>query len=251
MDSATTQFPTVRADGLPNGGLLPPPSRHGDRLFHWVTLAMAFSLVVLVVIVGWELWSESRLARAATGFRFLVSSDWDPAQERYGALPFIFGTLVSSALGLLLAVPLSIASAIFLTELAPLWIRQPLASLIEMLAGIPSVILGLWGVFVMVPYLRDGPFAWLSENVGGRFPLFAGPVYGPSMLAGGIIIAIMTLPIVTSISREILRSVPNLQRRSRLRPRRDPLGSDTDCGPILRPQGAFWRRYSRPGPGAR
>src|SRR4051812_29527097 len=114
-------------------GLLAPPSKHGDAIFRWITISMAFSLVVLVVLVGWELWHGSRLAREAFGFSFLGSSEWDPVQEHYGALPFIFGTLVSSGLALLISVPLSIGTAIFLTEMAPLWMRQPLVSLIEML----------------------------------------------------------------------------------------------------------------------
>ena len=189
------------------------PSPRAEFLFRWLTTAMAFSLVVLVILIGRELWTGSQLAREKFGFSFLTSSAWDPVQEQYGAIPFIFGTVVSSLLALLIAVPLSIGSAVFLTELAPLWLRQPLTSLIEMLAAIPSVILGLWGVFVMVPFLRDGPFQWLKETLG-FLPLFSGPVYGVSMLAGGIIIAVMILPIVTSVSREILRSVPALQREA-------------------------------------
>jgi phosphate transport system permease protein len=133
--------------------------------------------------------------------------------EQFGALPFIYGTIVSSLIALIIAVPLSIATALYLTELAPLWIRQPIISLIEMLAAIPSVILGLWGIFVMIPWLRDYPFPWLKKLFGWT-PFFRGPIYGVSMLAGGIIIAIMILPIVTSVSREILRSVPNLQREA-------------------------------------
>jgi phosphate transport system permease protein len=147
------------------------------------------------------------------GLHFLVTSTWDPVTEEFGALPFIYGTLVSSLIALLIAVPLGIATAAYLTELAPLWIRQPLVSLIEMLAAIPSVILGLWGVFIMIPWLRDYPFAWL-ERVLGWTPFFKGPIYGPCMFAGGIIVAIMILPIITSISREILRSVPDLQREA-------------------------------------
>lgn len=174
---------------------------------------MAFSLVVLVILIGSELWQGSQLARQKFGFAFLTSSDWDPVQEKYGAIPFIFGTVVSSLLALLMAVPLSVGAAIYLTELAPRWLRQPLTSLIEMLAAIPSVILGLWGVFVMVPFLRDGPFQWLKDTLG-FLPLFSGPIYGVSMLAGGIIIAVMVLPIITSVSREILRSVPTLQREA-------------------------------------
>jgi phosphate transport system permease protein len=108
---------------------------------------------------------------------------------------------------------LGIATAAYLTELAPLWIRQPLVSLIEMLAAIPSVILGLWGIFVMIPWLRDYPFAWLKRFFGWT-PFFSGSIYGPCMLAGGIIIAVMILPIIVSVSREILRSVPDLQREA-------------------------------------
>ena len=168
---------------------------------------------MLVILIGWELWNGSSLAIKKFGFHFLTTSTWDPVAEQFGALPFIYGTLVSSAIALIIAVPLGIATAAYLTELAPLWIRQPLISLIEMLAAIPSVILGLWGVFVMVPWLRDYPFPFLKHYFGW-IPLFTGPIYGPCMFAGGIIIAIMILPIITSISREILRSVPNLQREA-------------------------------------
>src|SRR5947207_3341135 len=190
-----------------------PPSRFGDKAFEWLTLAMAFGVVLLVVLIGWQLWRGSSVAIQKFGFHFLTTSTWDPVAEQFGALPFIYGTLVSSLIALLIAVPLSIAAAVYLTELAPLLIRQPLVSLIEMLAAIPSVILGLWGIFVMVPWLRDYPFAFLKRTFGWT-PLFSGPVYGTSMLAGGIIIAIMIMPIITSVSREILRSVPNLQREA-------------------------------------
>ena len=190
-----------------------PPSRFGDKAFEWVTLAMALAVVVLVFLVGWQLARGSSLAIRRFGFHFLTTSTWDPVAEQFGALPFIYGTIVSSLIALIIAVPLSIATALYLTELAPLWIRQPIISLIEMLAAIPSVILGLWGIFVMIPWLRDYPFPWLKKLFGWT-PFFSGPIYGVSMLAGGIIIAIMILPIVTSVSREILRSVPNLQREA-------------------------------------
>src|SRR5207244_1251720 len=190
-----------------------PPSRFGDKAFEWLTLAMAMAVVLLVILTGWQLCRGSSLAIKKFGFHFLLTSTWDPVGEQFGALPFIYGTLVSSLIALLIAVPLGIGTAIFLTELAPLWIRQPLVSLIEMLAAIPSVILGLWGVFVLVPWLRAHGFVWL-RNLLGFTPFFSGPIYGPSMLAGGIIIAVMILPIVTSVSREILRSVPDLQREA-------------------------------------
>ena len=160
-----------------------PPSRFGDRAFEWLTLAMASAVVVLVILIGWELWVGSSLAIKKFGFHFLATSTWDPVAEQFGALPFIYGTLVSSAIALIIAVPLGIATAAYLTELAPLWIRQPLTSLIEMLAAIPSVILGLWGVFVMVPWLRDYPFPFLKHYFGW-IPLFTGPIYGPCMFAG-------------------------------------------------------------------
>jgi phosphate transport system permease protein len=147
------------------------------------------------------------------GWGFLFSSEWDPVNEKFGALPFIFGTLVSSLIALIIAVPLSIATAIFITELAPQWMRQPLTLFIELLAAVPSVILGLWGIFVMVPWLREHLFPWLKHTFG-YLPLFTGPIYGVSMLAGGIIVAIMIVPIITSVSREVLRSVPGLQREA-------------------------------------
>src|SRR5438477_13136566 len=187
-----------------------PPSRFGDEAFQWLYLAMAQAVVLLVILIGWQLWRGSSLAVQKFGFHFLTTSTWDPVTEQFGALPFIYGTLVSSFIALLIAVPLSVATAVYLTELAPLWIRQPIVSLIEMLAAIPSVILGLWGIFVMIPWLRAYPFPVLKK-VFGWTPLFSGPIYGVSMLAGGIIIAIMILPIITSVSREILRIVPNLQ----------------------------------------
>ena len=190
-----------------------PPSRFGDKAFEWLTATMALAVGVLVVLVGWQLASESIAPIHKFGFHFLTTSTWDPVSEQFGALPFIYGTIVSSLIALAIAVPLSIATAIYLTELAPLWIRQPITSLIEMLAAIPSVILGLWGIFVMIPFLRDYPFPFLKKYLGWT-GLFTGPIYGVSMLAGGIIIAIMILPIITSVSREILRSVPNLQREA-------------------------------------
>ena len=190
-----------------------PPSRFGDKAFYWLTLSMAFAVVLLVILIGWELGQGSWQAVQKFGFRFVTTSTWDPVAEEFGALPFIYGTAVSSLIALLIAVPLSIATAVYLTELAPLWMRQPIVSLIEMLAAIPSVILGLWGIFVMIPWLRDHPFPFLQRILGWT-PFFSGPIYGPCMLAGGIIVAIMVLPIITSVSREILRSVPDLQREA-------------------------------------
>ncbi|MFO1475923.1 MAG: phosphate ABC transporter permease subunit PstC [Verrucomicrobiota bacterium] len=188
-------------------------SGRADRAFQWLTLGMALSIFALIFLTGYELAQGSRLAVQKFGWHFLVDRDWDPVNEQFGALPFIFGTLVSSLIGLVIAVPLSIATAVYLTELAPRWIRQPLTLFIELLSAVPSVILGLWGIFVMVPWLRNHVFPLLKSTLG-FLPLFQGPIYGVSMLAGGIIIAIMIIPIITSVSREILRSVPGLQREA-------------------------------------
>ena len=185
----------------------------GDRVFRWLTLLMALSIFALIILIGFELFHGSRLALQKFGWHFLFSQDWDPVNEQFGALTFIFGTLVSSAIALLIAVPVSIATAVYLTELAPLWLRQPLIIFIELLAAVPSVILGLWGIFVMIPFLRDHLFPMLQKYLG-FLPFFRGPIYGVSMLAGGIIVAIMCIPIITSVSREILRSVPGLQREA-------------------------------------
>ena len=174
---------------------------------------MALAVFALIALIGYELIRGSHLTLQKFGWHFLVTSDWDPVNDVYGALPFIFGTLVSSAIALVIAVPISIATAVYLTELAPLWLRQPLTMFIELLAAVPSVILGLWGIFVMVPFLRDHFFPLLQKYLG-FLPFFQGPIYGVSLMAGGIIVAIMIIPIITSVSREILRSVPGLQREA-------------------------------------
>jgi phosphate transport system permease protein len=190
-----------------------PASRLGDQIFSAFTFIMAATVFVLIFVVGWQLWAGSRTSIQKFGLHFLASTDWDPNTDSYGALPFIYGTLVSSLLALIIAVPLSVATAIYLTELAPLWLRQPVISLIEMLAAIPSVILGLWGIFVMVPWLRADVLPVMRHYLGWC-PLFQGTIYGQCMLAGGMIIAIMIIPIITSVSREVLASVPHLQREA-------------------------------------
>ncbi len=192
---------------------LAPPRRLPDAAFRWIALAAALAIVGLIALVGWELYRGAGQAITRFGVGFLGSSTWDPVTDRYGAWPFIFGTLVSSGIALAIAVPLGVATALYLTEFAPVRLRQPVIMIVEMLAAVPSVIFGLWGIFVLIPWMRDHLFRWLQDALG-FLPLFRGPIYGVSMLAGGIIVAIMILPIVTSISREILRSVPDLQREA-------------------------------------
>jgi phosphate transport system permease protein len=197
-----------------NGNAQKNAGQHfGDHAFKWLTLVMALAVFALIALIGYELFRGSHLALQKFGWHFLVSSDWDPVNDVYGALPFIFGTLVSSLIALLIAVPISIATAVYLTELAPQWLRQPLTMFIELLAAVPSVILGLWGIFVMVPWLHNHLFPVLRTTLG-FLPLFQGPDYGFCILAAGIIVAVMIIPIITSVSREILRSVPGLQREA-------------------------------------
>ena len=147
--------------------------------------------------------------------QFLVSSTWDPVAEVYGAAPMIFGTLVSSLLALLIAVPLSLGVAVFLTEFAPKWMRQPVAFLVELLAAIPSVVYGLWGIFVLIPFLRTVVAPPLRAVLGWT-PFFDGVFYGNSMLAGGVILAIMIVPYIAAVSREVLLAVPSSQREAAL-----------------------------------
>ena len=170
---------------------------------------------VLLAFLVYELWIGSTLAMHRFGLRFLTSSTWDPVAEEFGAFPLIFGTLVSSFIAVVIAVPLSLGVAIFLTEFAPKAIRQPVAFLIGLLAAIPSVVYGLWGIFVLIPLLRTTLFPLLRETLG-FLPLFQGPIYGPSMLAAGIILAIMVMPYVMSVSREVLMAVPDSQREAAL-----------------------------------
>jgi len=188
-------------------------SHFGDRIFKGLTLLMALSVFLMIVLIGYELARGSGIALRQFGWHFLTGDDWNPGSGKFGALPFIYGTLVSSAIALLIAVPLGIATAAYLTELAPLWIRQPLTIFIELLAAVPSVILGLWGLYVMLPWLHAHLFPVLRSTLG-FLPLFKGQDFGPCMLSAGILLAIMILPIITSISREILRSVPGLQREA-------------------------------------
>lgn len=187
----------------------------GDAIFRVALTGAALSVPTLLGFLVYELWSGSRIAIAKYGLAFVGGSTWDPVAEEFGALPLIFGTLVSATIALVIAVPLSLGVAIYLTEFAPKWLRQPVAFLIELLAAIPSVVYGLWGIFVLVPVLKSTVFPFLRETLG-FLPLFQGPIYGNSMLAAGIILAIMVMPYVMSVSREVLNAVPASQREAAL-----------------------------------
>jgi phosphate transport system permease protein len=187
----------------------------GDRVFKNTTLVFAFIVFALVFLMAYEMVRGSNLSLQKFGWNFLTGTTWDPVSDTYGALPFIFGTVTSSILALVLALPLSIGVAVFLSELAPGWLERPVSFLVELLAAIPSIVYGLWGIFVLVPWLRISVEPALTKNFGS-LPLFRGAPYGFGMLAAGIILAIMILPIISSISRDVLRAIPNSQREAAL-----------------------------------
>jgi phosphate transport system permease protein len=202
----------------PRSAAGPPPlerTSHGDRVFKLILTLGAAAIPVLLAFLVVELWTGARLAVAKFGLGFVTSSVWDPVAEQFGAFPLIFGTLISSVIALLIAVPLSLGVAIYLTEFAPKALRQPVAFLIGLLAAIPSVVYGLWGIFVLIPILRKSVFPLLRDGLG-FLPFFQGPIYGPSMLAAGVILAIMVMPYIMSVSREVLLAVPNTQREASL-----------------------------------
>ena len=187
--------------------------RLADNVFHGLVLFCAFAIIAVVGLVLYELISKSQLSWHAFGFKFFLGQNWDPVNDQFGALPFIYGTIVSSLLALILAVPLAIGVAVFTTEMSPRWLRGPLAFTTELLAAIPSVIYGLWAIFVLVPLLRQYVQPWLARYLGWT-GLFEGPPYGIGMLAAGIILAIMIVPIISSITREVMTAVSQQQRES-------------------------------------
>ncbi len=187
----------------------------GDLVFNSTTLFFAIVVFGLVFLMAYEMYRGSGLSIHKFGWSFLVTQEWDPVQEQYGALVFIFGTVVSSLLALVFALPLSIGVAIFLSELAPRWLERPVSFLIELLAAIPSIVYGLWGIVVLVPWLRISVEPFLSKNLN-FIPLFKGTPYGFGMLAAGVVVAIMIMPIIASISRDVLRAIPTSQREAAL-----------------------------------
>lgn len=187
----------------------------GDLGFRAIVTLGAIAVPVLMGFLLYELWTGSQLAIERYGFGFLTSTTWDPVAEEFGALQLIFGTLLSSFLALLIAVPLSLGVAIFLTEFAPLRVRAPIAFVLELLAAIPSVVYGLWGIFVLIPFLKSSVFPLLREGLG-FLPFFQGPIYGPSVLSASVILAVMVMPYIMSVSREVLLAVPPSQREAAL-----------------------------------
>lgn len=187
----------------------------GDQVAHALTFVAAASILLITTALVIVLWDNSALPRAKFGLSFFSGRVWDPVAEQFGAAPFVYGTLVTTAVSLLLGVPLGLGAAIFLAELAPPKISDSLTFVIELLAAVPSVIYGLLGIFVVVPFVRSTLAPALKHTLG-FLPLFQGPCYGVSFLAAGLVLAIMIVPFIVSVSREVLLAVPTEQREAAL-----------------------------------
>src|SRR5215831_5466655 len=220
--SQQPQLPPV--DGAPGPVGLSPAAKSrlkikdnvvADVVFRVLVVLCALALVAIVGLIFYELVAQSNKAIAKFGFKFLIKTIWDPVAEDFGGLPFIYGTIVSSLVALIIAVPLSLGTALFLTEICPPKVRAVLSLLVELLAAIPSVIYGLWGLFVLAPFLRHYVEPFLAKYLGWT-GLFTGPRYGIGMLAAGVILAIMILPIISSITREVIMAIPRQQREAAL-----------------------------------
>ena len=192
-------------------------SAFSDKVYEALTAACALVVPGLVVAIAVAVFAAAWPAFSKLGLSIVTTSDWDVAAGHFGAAPAIFGTLVSSAVALIIATPLAIGVAVFLSEFSPTWLRQPVGFLVDLLAAIPSVVYGLWGIFVLIPLLREHVMPFLRDTLHlGATPFFRGPAYGPSMLAAGVILSIMALPYISSVSREVLMAVPRSQREAAL-----------------------------------
>jgi phosphate transport system permease protein len=189
--------------------------REGDEIARLITFLFAASVVLVTILLVFELWTGSSLSRHKFGFNFFFTRVWDPIFDQFGALPFIYGTLVTASVSLVLAVPLGIGAAIFLAELAPARVSDALQFFIDLLAAVPSVIYGLLGVFIVIPLMREYIQPGLKQSLG-FLPLFSGPAYGVGFLTAGVVLAIMIIPYIISVSREVLLSVPRDQREAAL-----------------------------------
>ena len=189
----------------------------GDRIYRILTTACAASIPTLLLVLSVEIGIAAWPALRTFRLDFATGTEWDAVRGVFGVAPAIFGTVVSSALALLIATPLALGIAVFTSEIAPAWLRSVLEFLLDLLAAIPSVIYGLWGLFVLVPWLRETVMPLLADGLHlGETPLFSGPAYGPSMLAAGLLLAIMVLPYIAAVAREVLAAVPDSQREAAL-----------------------------------
>ena len=194
---------------------LSPTGNKGDAIFRVLILSVAIMVVLIVIAMIAALASHSMPSIRRFGFEFLRVREWDPIKEKFGALAFVYGTIVSSLIALLISVPLSLGIAIFLVEQAPQFVSRPIAFLVELLAAIPSVVYGVWGIFVLAPFLRVHVEPSLARWFGW-LPLFQGPITGIGLLTGGVILAIMITPIISAVARDVLSAVPNSQREAAL-----------------------------------
>ena len=205
--------PAPRSREAAGGSSFSRAGKWGDRLFHGAALSFSAGILLLTGGIGASLWRNSALSRRAFGWKFLIGRVWDPVAGQFGALPFLYGTLLTSALALLIAVPLGVGAAIFLSELAPRRISDVMSFLIELLAAVPSVIYGLLGIFVLVPLVRQFLEPVLGKTLG-FLPLFSGPPYGVGFLSAGLILAVMIIPFIITVTREVMLSTPNLLREA-------------------------------------
>ncbi|MEW5718607.1 MAG: phosphate ABC transporter permease subunit PstC [Chloroflexota bacterium] len=190
--------------------------RHGDTIFDALTLIAGSLALLTVLAIGLQLWQESYFTRQAFGWELIFSADWNPSDEKFGALPFIYGTLQTSLVALLIALPLGLGISIFLAELASAWLGRIMGFLVELLAAVPSVIYGLWGVYVFAPTFVK-PVGEFLHSVAGFFPLFAGSVSPQySRLGASLILAVMILPTISAVSREVFQAIPRAQREAAL-----------------------------------
>lgn len=188
-----------------------------DRVYRATLLFFALCIPILLLLIFVEVGLAGWPALREFGFGFLTSSTWDPVNEQFGAAPAIVGTLLTSIIALVIATPLALGGAIFLSEFCPKWLRQPLSFFIDLLAAVPSVVYGLWGIFFLIPLLREHIIPFLRDTLHlGSTPFFSGPSYGNSVLAAGLILAIMVLPYIAAVSREVLMAVPRSQREAAL-----------------------------------
>jgi phosphate transport system permease protein len=212
VESSKLSGPTLASKpaSFPKSG-----NESADAVFKGLMLLCALAVLGTLALIVYELVLRSGPSWHAFGFKFFAGRSWDPVSEHFGAMPFIYGTLISSLLALIIAVPLSIGVAVFTTEMCPPILRGPLSFFVELLAAIPSVVYGLWAIFVLVPLLSNYIEPFLSKTLGWT-GFFEGPPYGISMLAAGIILAVMIIPIISSITREVLMVVPQHQREAAL-----------------------------------
>ena len=212
-----------------------------------LVLALLAGVLISLCYGGWPALKEFR-------FGFLTETIWNPVTEHFGALAALYGTVITSLIAMLLAVPVAFGIAVFLTETCPLWLRGPIATCIELLAAVPSIVFGIWGLFVLAPVLQHSVQPWLIDVLGdlpviGK--LFRGPPYGIGLLTAGFVLAVMVLPFITSVMREVFLCDAALAQGSRLRARRHAVGSHLGCGAAQLPRRRHRRHHARSRPRAR